>query len=81
MRAIMKRRMAALAVAALLGTSLAHMEAQETGTVALDPDDIGGVVTSAQGPEAEVGTRPSRVAAGLSGPEPTRGFRTRRPPY
>lgn len=30
------------------------MEAQESGSVAIDPDDIGGVVTSAQGPEAGV---------------------------
>ncbi len=30
------------------------MEAQESRSVAIDPDDIGGVVTSAQGPEAGV---------------------------
>ena len=54
MQAIMKRRMAALAVAGVLGAALAHVEAQEGGTVAIDPDDIGGVVTSAQGPEAGV---------------------------
>ena len=38
MQAITKRRMTALAVAGLLGGSLAHMAAQESGAVAIDPD-------------------------------------------
>ncbi|HEV8319416.1 MAG TPA: carboxypeptidase-like regulatory domain-containing protein [Vicinamibacterales bacterium] len=42
-------------VAALLVMSLTWVHAQQTGgTVAIDPDDIGGVVTSAKGPEAGV---------------------------
>ena len=54
MQAIMKRLMAALAVAGVLGASLAHVHTQESGAVAIDRDDIGGVVASAQGPEAGV---------------------------
>src|SRR5687767_3968566 len=49
------RGVKALAVAAVLGTSLAAAWAQPRATrVAIDPDDIGGVVTSAKGPEAGV---------------------------
>ena len=54
MKAMMKQRMALLVVLGVLGTSLAGVEMQESGAVAIDPDDIGGVVTSAQGPEAGV---------------------------
>lgn len=38
MQAITKRRMTAVAVAGLLGASLARMEAQESGAVAIDAD-------------------------------------------
>jgi hypothetical protein len=49
-------RVASLAVAGALAASFAWVNAQQTGgaTVALDPDDIGGVVTSSKGPEAGV---------------------------
>ena len=45
-----------MAVAGLLAASLTWVDAQQGNgaTVALDPDDIGGVVTSAKGPEAGV---------------------------
>lgn len=45
-----------LSVAIVLATSFAWVEAQQnrTGVVAIDPDDIGGVVTSSKGPEAGV---------------------------
>src|SRR5881628_2541903 len=46
----------ALAVASVLMASLTWVDAQQRSgaTVAIDPDDIGGVVTSAKGPEAGV---------------------------
>src|ERR1700724_4236237 len=46
----------ALAVASVLMASLPWVNAQQRSgaTVAIDPDDIGGVVTSAKGPEAGV---------------------------
>jgi hypothetical protein len=49
-------RVGLLAVAGLLAASLTWVDAQQgnSATVALDPDDIGGVVTSAKGPEAGV---------------------------
>jgi hypothetical protein len=54
----MKRRVnpRAAAVAGMLMASLAWVGAQQRSgaTVAIDPDDIGGVVTSAKGPEAGV---------------------------
>ena len=43
-----------MAVVGVLGMSLAYAATQESGEVAIDPDDIGGLVTSAQGPEAGV---------------------------
>src|SRR5436190_24132156 len=45
-----------LAVASVLMASLTWVNAQQRGgaTVAIDPDDIGGVVTSSKGPEAGV---------------------------
>src|SRR5256712_11051363 len=45
-----------LAAAALISSSLAWVNAQAPGgaTVSIDPDDIGGVVTSSKGPEAGV---------------------------
>ena len=50
---------AAAAVATVMGGSLAWVNAQQgrgpaSAAVAIDPDDIGGVVTSAKGPEAGV---------------------------
>src|SRR5438876_7216319 len=49
-------RAVSLAVASVLLASLTWGNAQQRGgaTVAIDPDDIGGVVTSAKGPEAGV---------------------------
>src|SRR2546425_10758200 len=50
-------RVAPLIVAAMIAVSLAWVGAQQRGggsTVAIDPDDIGGVVTSSKGPEAGV---------------------------
>src|SRR5881628_3040756 len=46
----------ALAVASVLMASLTWVNAQQRSgaTVAIDPDDIGGVVTSSKGPEAGV---------------------------
>src|ERR1700704_1691727 len=47
--------LSALAVAGVLAGSLTWVQAQRGGgPVAIDPDDIGGVVTSAKGPEAGV---------------------------
>src|ERR1700720_4136008 len=48
--------LAALAVAAVLAASFTWVNGQRSGgaSVAIDPDDIGGVVTSAKGPEAGV---------------------------
>ena len=52
------RRVSWLAAAIMLATSLAWVTAQQPnsgpGQVALDPDDIGGIVSSAKGPEAGV---------------------------
>src|SRR6478752_1086919 len=51
-------RMAVFAVTAIVVSSMTWLSAQQRGgaaaRVALDPDDIGGVVTSAKGPEAGV---------------------------
>ena len=41
-------------VAVLIATSLVWVSAEQGGTVAIDSDDIGGVVTSANGPEGGV---------------------------
>ena len=58
MRTEIKKRVLLLAVAALLPLSLGHMNAQQraggSARVAIDADDIGGVVTSSKGPEAGV---------------------------
>src|SRR5713226_6225663 len=55
---ILRRGLAAVAVAAVVGGSLTWVNAQQarpaTATVAIDPDDIGGVVRSSKGPEAGV---------------------------
>jgi len=52
------RRVFGLAVGVMFATSLAWVMAQQpnsaAGQIALDPDDIGGVVTSSKGPEAGV---------------------------
>src|SRR4051794_7553768 len=52
----MKRKLASLAVAGVLAASFTWVNAQPrtAATVAIDPDDIGGVVTSTKGPEAGV---------------------------
>src|ERR1700756_1441745 len=49
-------RVRRLAVAGALAASFTWVNAQQRsgGTVAIDPDDVGGVVTSAKGPEAGV---------------------------
>ena len=48
-------RIASLVVVGVLAASFTWVNAQQSGTaVALDPDDIGGVVTSSKGPEAGV---------------------------
>src|SRR5262245_42616280 len=55
MNARVNPRVASAAVATFLAASFAWVGAQPTGTaVAIDPDDIGGVVTSQKGPEAGV---------------------------
>src|SRR5258708_32664412 len=43
-----------VAISGALALSLTWVSAQGRGAVAIDPDDIGGVVTSAKGPEAGV---------------------------
>src|SRR5512147_2228301 len=51
----MRHRLAAVAVAALVCGTLTWLEAQQPqATVAIDPDDIGGVVTGDKGPEPGV---------------------------
>ena len=54
-----RRRLECFAVVSLLATPLALVSAQRApgGSVAVDADDIGGVVTSAKGPEAGVWVR------------------------
>src|SRR5215468_12307788 len=49
-------KVASLALAGLLTFSFSWLKAQQVGgaAVALDPDDIGGIVTSSKGPEAGV---------------------------
>ena len=48
-------RVSSIAVASLLMASLPWVRAQQpSDTVAIDPDDIGGVATSSNGPEAGV---------------------------
>ena len=56
MRAQMNPRPTFVAVAVALATALTLSCVDQGGesAVAIDPDDIGGVVTSAQGPEAGV---------------------------
>jgi hypothetical protein len=43
-----------VAVAAVMAASLTWVNAQQSGGVAIDADDLGGVVTSSKGPEAGV---------------------------
>src|SRR5262245_42065424 len=67
---IFRRLGVAGALCVFLGTSLILVNAQQTGSgaVAIDPDDIGRVVTSAKGPEAgvwviaETTTLPTKLA-------------------
>src|ERR687897_934592 len=56
MRARVNPGLASLAAAVVVATSFTWVNAQQRPavTVALDPDDIGGVVTSTKGPEAGV---------------------------
>jgi hypothetical protein len=56
MKARMHLRSAPFAITALIASSLAGPSAQQRGavSVAIDPDDIGGVVASSKGPEAGV---------------------------
>ena len=56
MKSTMLTRMALFAGAGILALSLAWVRAQQniSTAVAIDQNDIGGVVTSAQGPEAGV---------------------------
>ncbi len=44
----------AIAIAAFLAVSAVNLSSQQGGTVQIDNDDIGGMVTSAKGPEAGV---------------------------
>src|ERR1700736_5259754 len=56
MTSSMHGRMAVLAVTGLMTSSLVWLGAKQRGgsSVAIDPDDIGGVVASSRGPEAGV---------------------------
>ena len=55
MREVMRSRIHAAVAVAIVGASLAWVAAQPRGgAIAIDPDDIGGVVTSAKGAEAGV---------------------------
>ena len=45
----------AIAIAAFLAVSAVNLSSQQGGTVQIDNDDIGGMVTSAKGPEAVFG--------------------------
>ncbi len=56
MKARVNPRVGSLAVASVLIASFTWVNAQQRSgaTVAIDPDDIGGVVTSSKGPEAGV---------------------------
>src|SRR5690242_6752322 len=54
MRSALRVRLAVGAAAALMLSSMTWVAAQQGPAIALDRDDIGGVVTSAKGPEAGV---------------------------
>ena len=56
MKARVRQNVGLLTLMGLLVASLAWLNAQRAGggSVAIDPDDIGGVVTSSKGPEAGV---------------------------
>jgi hypothetical protein len=54
MKPFSRVQLAISAAAALMIASIAWVGAQQGAAVAIDPDDIGGVVTSAKGPEAGV---------------------------
>ena len=55
MKAMMKQRMALLVVLGVLGTSLTGVEMQESGAVAIDPDDIGGSSRARKAPKPACG--------------------------
>src|SRR5215208_7185567 len=54
LRSSVRLGVAGVAIAGALALSLTWVSAQSRGAVAIDPDDIGGVVTSSKGPEAGV---------------------------
>src|SRR5437763_4640901 len=54
MRVWLRSGIAALAAAGVTAAARPWVAAQSRPAVAIDPDDIGGVVTSAKGPEAGV---------------------------
>src|SRR6188768_2438622 len=54
MRLHLNRPIVALVFAGFVGGSLTWVAAQQARAVSIDPDDIGGVVTGAKGPEAGV---------------------------
>src|SRR5438034_362983 len=83
----MKRRVhlqvVAIAFVATVVFSLIGVQSQNTpqATVAIDPDDIGGVVTSSRGPEAGVWViassfhyRPARTEFAAPKPQPNSGM-------
>src|SRR5512147_415678 len=54
LRSSVRLGVAGVAIAGALALSLTWVSAQSRSAVAIDPDDIGGVVTSSKGPEAGV---------------------------
>src|SRR6187399_2384359 len=54
LRSNVRLGVAGIAIAGALALSLTWVSAQSRSAVAIDPDDIGGVVTSSKGPEAGV---------------------------
>src|SRR5438128_953409 len=52
LRRVLYSTVAAIELAALAAAVLSPADAQQAATVAIDDDDIGGVVTSTNGPEA-----------------------------
>jgi hypothetical protein len=53
-KSIVNLSVAAIAIATFLAASSVQLSSQQSVTVQIDNDDIGGVVTSAKGPEAGV---------------------------
>ena len=54
LRRVLYSTVAAIELAALAAAEVSPADAQQAATVAIDDDDIGGVVTSTNGPEAGV---------------------------